>query len=229
MKERKPVIKSWAEDDRPREKLLSKGAIALSNAELLALLIGSGNRDLSALDLMQKVLTSCNQSLETLSQWSPSQFKAFKGLGDAKISTIQAAFELGRRRNIEQSTPIAIKSPKDIFLLFNPLLGHLTTEEFWILLLNQAGKVIDKKSISAGGIDGTYVDLRIILREALLAQATQLAIIHNHPSGNTTPSINDKSITTQIQKGCKMMNIHLIDHVIISKNKYFSFADESLL
>lgn len=223
-------INQWAAEDRPREKMMQKGAEALSDAELLAILIGSGNTEETAVTLMQRILASCGNDLNRLAKWEVRDFSRFKGMGPAKSITVMAALELGKRRK-QQERPerAAIRSSSDIYELFHPLLCDLPTEEFWVLLLNQAAKVIDKVRISRGGIDQTAADVRSILREALLQRATQIAIVHNHPSGNTRPSNDDRRLTEQMNKAALTMNIHLIDHVIVTDGKYYSFNDEGLL
>lgn len=227
MKTDKLSINQWAEEDRPREKMISKGIHTLSDAELLGILIGSGNRDESAVELMRRVLASCNNNLNELGKWTFSNFSPFKGLGPAKATTVMAALELGKRRNVQNIIERKqINQSRDIYELFHPVMCDLPQEEFWILLLNQSNKIIDKIRISTGGIDGTYADVRTILREALLQRATGLAICHNHPSGNPTPSRPDKQLTTAIGQGAKTMNIRLIDHVIVCDGNYYSFADE---
>ncbi|AVM53194.1 DNA repair protein RadC [Bacteroides zoogleoformans] len=223
-------INQWAEEDRPREKMMQKGAEALSDAELLAILIGSGNTEESAVALMQRVLAGCGNDLNRLSKWEVHDFARFKGLGPAKSITVMAALELGKRRKLQECSERAvIRSSADVYELFHPLLCDLATEEFWVLLLNQASKVIDKVRISRGGIDQTTADVRTILREALLRRATQIILVHNHPSGNTRPSMDDKRLTEQVKKGAQTMNIHLADHVVVTDGHYYSFSDEGML
>lgn len=223
-------INQWAEEDRPREKMMMKGAESLSDAELLAILIGSGNTEESAVTLMQRVLAGCDNDLNRLGKWEVRDFSRFKGLGPAKSIAIMAALELGKRRKLqERAERAAIRSSEDIYELFHPLLCDLAIEEFWVLLINQAGKMIDKVRISRGGIDRTSADVRTILREALLRHATQIALIHNHPSGNPHPSAEDKCLTELIKKAAQTMNIRLTDHVIVTDGKYYSFNDEGLL
>lgn len=226
----KLTINQWALEDRPREKMMLKGAEALSDAELLAILIGSGNTEESAVSLMQRTLASCDNDLNKMGKWEVRDFSRFKGLGPAKSITILAALELGKRRKLQETSQRAtIRSSKDIYELFHPLLCDLAYEEFWVLLLNQASKVIDKVRISRGGIDQTTADVRSILREALLQRATQIALIHNHPSGNPRPSADDQRLTQHVQKGAQTMNIRLIDHVIVTDGKYYSFNDEGTI
>lgn len=223
-------INQWAAEDRPREKMMMKGAEALSDAELLAILIGSGNTEESAVSLMQRTLASCHNDLNQLGKWEIQDFARFKGLGPAKSLTIMAALELGKRRKLQERQERAVvRSSKDIYEIFHPLLCDLTTEEFWVLLLNRSARVIDKVRISRGGIDHTTADVRSILREALLQRAVQIALIHNHPSGNPEPSTDDKRLTQLVQKGSQTMNIHVIDHVIVTDGRYYSFNDEGML
>jgi DNA repair protein RadC len=223
-------INKWAIEDRPREKMMMKGAEALSDAELLAILVGSGNQDESAVELMRRMLDSCGNDLNELARWDVHDFSSFKGLGPAKSLTLMAALEIGRRR---AATPAkerrAVRCSKDIYDIFRTKLMDLPYEEFWVLLLNQSNKVIDKVRVSSGGIAGTYVDVRLVLREAILRHATQIAVVHNHPSGNNQPSSEDRSLTQRISKSGETMNIRLLDHVIICESCYYSFADEGTL
>ncbi len=227
---KKLTINQWAIEDRPREKMMLKGAETLSDAELLAILIGSGNTEESAVTLMQRALACCNNDLNQLGKWEVRDFSRFKGLGPAKSVTIMAALELGKRRKQQERPEHAVvRSAKDIYEIFHPLLCDLTNEDFWVLLLNQAALIIDKVRISRGGIDRTTADVRSVLREALLQRATQLVLVHNHPSGNPHPSTDDRQLTELIQKGAQTMNIRLIDHVIITDGQYYSFNDEGIL
>ena len=223
-------INQWAEEDRPREKMMQKGADALSDAELLGILIGSGNTDESAVSLMQRILAACDNNLNQLAKWEVRDFARFKGMGPAKSITVMAALELGKRRNLQtQLERPVIRSSADIYQLFHPLLCDLPAEESWVLLLNQAGKVIDKVRVSQGGIGQTVVDVRTVLREALIKRATQIALIHNHPSGNVQPSLDDIRLTQILQKAAQTMSIRLLDHVIVTDGGYFSFNDEGRL
>ena len=223
-------INHWAEEDRPREKMMRKGAEALSIAELLAILIGSGTTEDSAVSLMQKVLSRCDNNINTLGKWSLNDFTSFKGLGPAKGITIMAALELGKRRAMQEPIERAvIKESSDIYNIFHPLLCDSPQEEFWLLLLNQAAKVIDKVRISQGGIDQTTVDVRSVMREAILVRATQIAMVHNHPSGNLKPSNEDINITNKIKKASDLLNIRLIDHVIVTDGNFYSFHDHGLI
>ena len=226
----KLTIRQLAEEDRPREKMMTKGSKALSDAELIAILIGSGNADESAVTLSQRMLASCSGDLNSLGKWGLENFCTFKGMGPAKSLTVMAALELGRRRKLqERKERTRITSSVDIYELFHPLMADLPTEEFWVLLLNRSNRVIDKVRISSGGIDQTTADVRTILREALLARATQMVLIHNHPSGNIQPSQEDKRITERIKGAGHLMNISVIDHVIVTDGAYYSFNDEGIL
>ena len=210
--------------------MMQKGAEALTDAELLAILIGSGNTEESAVSLMQRVLAEAGNNLHHLGKWQVRDFARFKGLGPAKSISIMAALELGKRRTLqERPERPTMRSSKDIYDLFHPLLCDLATEEFWVLLLNQAARVIDKIRISRGGLDQTTADVRTILREALLARATQLALVHNHPSGNTQPSPDDTRLTQAVRDAARLMNIRVLDHVIVADGDYYSFNDEGRL
>ena len=223
-------INQWAEEDRPREKMMQKGAEALSEAELLAILIGSGNAEESAVSLMQKILASCGNNLNTLSKWELHDYTAFKGMGPAKSITIMAALELGKRRAMQNPVErMTIKSSTDIYNIFHPILCDLPYEEFWLLLMNQSAKVIAKIRISQGGIDQTAVDIRSIMREAILRFATQIAVVHNHPSGSVSPSHQDKVLTQNIKRAAQTLNIRLTDHVIVTDGLYYSFNDQGAL
>ncbi|MCD8292539.1 MAG: DNA repair protein RadC [Prevotellaceae bacterium] len=226
----KLTINQWAEEDRPREKMMQKGAQALSDAELLAILIGSGNREESAVALMQRVLERCGNDLHQLGKWEVEEFARFKGLGPAKSITIMAALELGKRRNLQQHTQRAVvRSSKVIYELFHPLLCDLPTEELWVLLMNNKSKVIDKVCVSSGGLEGTLADVRTILREALLHRATQIALVHNHPSGSSRPSPADRLFTVKVKQAAEAMDIILSDHLVLTDGDYYSFADEGAL
>lgn len=223
-------IKEWAEEDRPREKMLSKGVCVLSDAELLAILIGSGNTEETAVELTRRILASCNNNLNELGKKSIAELCAFKGIGEAKAISITAALELGKRRKLSDvQERQRIGCSKDIYELFHPLLCDLPTEEFWAVFLNQANKVIDKTKISTGGITETAADVRSILREALLKRATSLILCHNHPSGNPHPSISDDRLTHKINQAARVMDIMLCDHLIVCDGTYYSYADEGKL
>ena len=219
-------INQWAKEDRPREKMADLGTEALSNAELLAILIGSGSTDESAVDLMKKVLNDCNNSLNTLGKKTIHDLCEYKGIGEAKAITILAACELGKRRQAEtpEERPDLGTATK-IYRHMHHLMQDLDVEEFWVLLMNQHYRLIKKVRISHGGITETAVDIRIIFREAVLANATILAVCHNHPSGNLTPSRADEELTKSIQRACELMRIHFMDHVIVTDGQYYSFHE----
>ena len=220
-------INQWAEEDRPREKMMLHGVSALSNAELLAILIGSGNTEDSAVELMRKVLADYHNNLSELGKASIDELCRFKGIGPAKAITILAASELGKRRKeegVEERRNIL--SSKDVYECLYPLMCDLPTEECWVLLLNQASKLIDKVKISAGGLSATAVDVRCILREALLKRASAIALCHNHPSGSIRPSREDDLLTKQVAQASECMNIRFVDHVILTDGAFYSYADE---
>jgi DNA repair protein RadC len=223
-------IKNWSVEDRPREKLIKKGVSSLSNAELLAILLGSGTRNITAVELAKSILHQAENNLGTLGKTSLIELLKIKGVGEAKAISILAALELGRRRNFsEPPEKSKITSSHDAFNVFQPLLGDLPHEEFWILLLNRSNKIIEKYRISQGGISGTVIDTRLILKKALDKLASGIILCHNHPSGNKKPSEADKSITYKIQKAAKVMDISLLDHIIVADKDYFSFADNNLM
>jgi DNA repair protein RadC len=223
-------IKNWSQDDQPREKLLYKGKAALSDAELVAILIGSGNRDESAVDLCKRILSSTNNNLSALGKLSISQLMEFKGIGEAKAITIIAALELGRRRRGEEALEKKkITSSSAVFELMQPVIGELEHEEFWIIYVNNSNKVIQKSQLSKGGITGTLVDVRLVLKTALEVGATGLILAHNHPSGTLKPSEADKQITQKLKQAAQSLDIKVLDHLIITEKAYFSFADENLL
>ena len=228
MKE-KLSIKNWASEDRPREKLLAKGSRDLSDAELLAILIGSGSVDESAVELSRRILNSVKNDLDGLGKCTTNDLMKFKGIGEAKAINIIAALELGRRRKETNSPKALIKSSKDAFLYMSPLLEDLPHEEFWILLLSSSNTLIDRTMISRGGLSGTIIDIRIIIKAAIEKLACSLILCHNHPSGNITASEKDRNITVKIKEAAALMNIQVVDHIIIGLKQYFSFADEGLL
>ena len=222
----KLTIANWSEDDQPREKLRDKGPEALSNAELLAILIGSGTPGTSAVELMQTVLNSCNNNLNTLGKKTIRELMEFKGIGEAKAITILAACELGKRRQMEKAEERPdLGTATKIYNHMHPVLQDCDVEEFWLLLMNQNHRLIKQLRISHGGITETAVDIRIIMREAVLANATILAVCHNHPSGNLRPSSHDNDLTTQLQHACQLMRLHLMDHLIITDGAYFSYRE----
>jgi DNA repair protein RadC len=219
-------IKAWAEDDRPREKFLLKGKQSLSNTELLAILIATGTKNESAVDLARKILQLTNDNLNELGKLSINDLKKVKGIGEAKAITIAAALELGRRRKDEDAKQIEIvKTSREVFNYFEPLLADLPHEEFWILLLARNRKVIARIKISEGGIAGTVVDTKIIFKHAIENLASYIVLCHNHPSGNLQPSAADIQITKNLKNAAKLLDIDIVDHIIIGNNKYYSFAD----
>jgi DNA repair protein RadC len=223
-------IKNWSQDDQPREKLLHKGKSALSDAELVAILIGSGNREESAVALCKRILASVDNNLSTLGKLSIKQLTEFKGIGGAKAITIVAALELGRRRRGEEALEKQkITSSHSVFELMQPIIGELEHEEFWIIYLNNSNKVIQKNQLSKGGITGTLVDVRLVLKNALECGATGLVLAHNHPSGTLKPSEADKQITQKLKLAAQSLDLKVLDHLIITEKAYFSFADEILL
>ena len=223
-------IKFLAEDDRPREKFLLKGKNSLSDAELLAIIMGSGNREDSAVELGRKILNSVGNNWHNLSLLQISDLMKFKGIGEAKAISIAVALEIGRRR-ASQEVPekVQITNSQESYKILLPYLSDLQTEEFWAIYLNQNNRVLGKNKLSSGGINQSVVDVRILFKSALDHLATGIIIAHNHPSGNLKPSSEDLKITKQISEGGKILNIQLLDHLIIAQNAYFSFADENLL
>ena len=221
-------ITNWSEDDRPREKLMLKGKSALSDAELIAILIGSGSRNESAVDLSKRILASVD-NLNVLGKMSISQLMNFKGIGEAKAITIISALELGRRRRAEDAVElIKITSSKRVFEIMQPIIGELPHEEFWVLFLNNSNKVISKSQLSKGGISGTIVDVRLVFKLALENGATGLILCHNHPSGNLQPSDADRKITKKIKLAGDSLDVKVLDHLIITETKYYSFVDEGI-
>lgn len=219
-------INQWAEEDRPREKLIAHGAETLSNAELLAIIIGSGNTDESAVELMRKILDKYQNKLGLLSKCTLQDLCQFKGIGTAKAVSILACAELGRRRREEKAEErITIRSSKDVYEFFYTSLCDLPYEESRLLFLNPAGQVIDTVRLSRGGISSTTVDIRCVLREALIRNATSIILCHNHPTGNASPSDGDDQITSALYKACGVMQIKFLDHIILCDGKYFSYAD----
>jgi DNA repair protein RadC len=223
-------IKYWAEDDKPREKLMLKGKSALSDAELVAILIGSGSRNESAVELSRRILSSVDNNLNALGKLSISQLTTFKGIGEAKAISIVAAMELGRRRRGEDALELLkITSSKMIFEMMQPIIGELSHEEFWVIYLNNSNKVISKSQLSKGGITGTIVDVRLVFKTALEMGATGVILCHNHPSGTLKPSDADKQITKKLKLAGESLDIMVLDHLIVTENHYFSFMDEGIL
>ena len=222
-------ISQWAEDDKPREKLMLKGKQVLSDAELLAILIGSGSRNESAVDLSKRIISSV-ANLKALGKMSLKQLMEFKGIGEAKAVTILAAMELGRRRGSEDELILdKISSSKSVFDIKHPIIGDLMHEEFWVLYLNNSNKVMYKSQLSKGGITGTVVDSRIVFKTAFEQNAVHIILCHNHPSGILQASDADKQITKKIKEAGKMLDINVLDHIIITENSYLSFADDGML
>lgn len=229
-KYRKLSIRDWALEDRPREKLVANGISSLSNAELLAIIIGSGTRTDTAVELSKKVLNMVSNNLHELGKMDLASLKKIPGIGPARAMAIISCIELGRRRNTSgRPTEKKISGSKDVFELFHPLLGDLNHEEFWILLLSRSNRVLDRVRISQGGISGTIIDTRIILKNAVDRLSSSIILCHNHPSGNLKPSDADIRITNKLKDSAQIMDINLIDHIIVADNSYFSFADEGLL
>lgn len=230
MKTRLSGIQAWAEEDRPREKLLLKGKANLTDAELLAILFNTGTRNKTAIDLAREILSEANQDLNRLARFTVQEFKSVGGIGEAKAITIIAALELGRRREkTEIKDKKVISSSKEVFDFFKPVLGELPFEEFWILVLNRANKVLVARKISEGGVAGTVADPKRIFKQVLDDGGCQFIAVHNHPSGVTKPSEADIRLTKKLSEGGLLLDISLLDHVIIAETGYFSFADEGIL
>lgn len=223
-------IKHWSEDDQPREKLLYKGKSVLSDAELIAILIGSGSRNESAVDLCKRILQQNNNHLHQLQKQTVQQLMQFKGIGEAKAVSIVAALELAKRLQLSQTKELTkIGSSEDVYRVMQPLIGDLPHEEFWVLLLNNSNKIIYKLQLSKGGLTQTIVDVRLIFKTVLEHLATALILVHNHPSGQLNPSMADKDITRKIKEAGVTLDIKLLDHLIVTQRAHFSFADEGIL
>lgn len=224
------AINNWAEADRPREKLERLGANALSDAELLAILIGSGTANESAVDLMKRILKDCNNNLNTLGKLSLHHLEEYKGIGPAKAITILAACELGKRRQRAkvEDAPL-LNSAEAIYNYMHTTIQDLDIEEGWILMMKQNFRLIEAKRISIGGLTMAPIDIRLMMKEALMKNTTILAFCHNHPSGNTSPSHEDDLLTTRIQKACELLSIHFADHVVLTDGKYYSYREEGRL
>ena len=226
----KTSIKGWAEDDRPREKLLNKGPAALSNAELIAILIGSGNQKESAVELSKRILNEVSDNLAELARLTLGDLQKYKGIGEAKAITIAAALELGRRRSTSNlNDKPQVKDSKTAFILFQKGLGDLNYENFCVLLLNRANKVLKAVKISDGGITGTVVDPRKVFKIALDNNATSIILGHNHPSGQLTPSDADIQLTKKMKQAGEMLDLPVLDHIIVGDGNYYSFADEGIM
>lgn len=231
MEESKPkrTIKEWPLDERPREKAIKNGISTLSNSELMAILIGSGTADESAVELMRKVLASCNDSIARLSRLTVDDLCLFKGIGPAKALTIVAACELWKRREGDDITRTKyIKSSLDLFNYFHHKLCDQNVEQCHVLLLNNKNGVIDSALIGSGGLTATTVDIRLVMREALVKRATAMALCHNHPSGNPNPSREDNELTKNLRDACRVMNIRFLDHIIVAGDRYYSYNDEGI-
>ncbi len=223
---KKLTIKSWALDDRPREKLIAKGKSSLSNAELIAILIGSGNRQETAVELSKRILQSVNGNIHELAKMSVEKLVSFRGIGAAKAIAILTALELGKRREQQLGAEIVkIGNSKDVYTLMKPILANKNYEEFWIVYLNNANKVLAKQLSSRGGITSTIVDVRLLFKRALELSAVGIIVCHNHPSGNMDPSTSDRKLTEKIKEAGRSLDIQLLDHLIIGEKSYFSFAD----
>ncbi len=224
------AINNWAEADRPREKLERLGANALSDAELLAILIGSGTANESAVDLMKRILKDCNNNLNTLGKLSLHRLEEYKGIGPAKAITILAACELGKRRQRAkvEDAPL-LNSAEAIYNYMHTIIQDLDIEEGWILMMKQNFRLIEAKRISIGGLTMAPIDIRLMMKEALMKNTTILAFCHNHPSGNTSPSHEDDLLTTRIRKACELLSIHFADHVVLTDGNYYSYREEGRL
>lgn len=226
----KLTIANWSPDDQPREKLRDKGAQTLSNAELLAILVGSGTTGMSAVELMQKILSDCRNNLNTLGKMTIRELMAYKGVGEAKAITILAACELGKRRQLEKAEERPeLSTATRVYNHMHPMMQDLDVEEFWVLYLNQAHRLIKKMRIAHGGISEVSVDVRIIMREAVLCNATIIVACHNHPSGNVSPSRQDDALTQQLKKASDVMRLCLMDHLIVTDGQYFSYYETGRL
>lgn len=223
-------IKNWNEDDRPREKMLLKGRVALSDAELVAILISSGSRNESAVSLSQRILASVDNNLSELGRLSIAQLTKFKGIGTAKAISIAAATELGRRRRTGEALERKkITSSNSVFEFIQPVIGELPHEEFWVLYLNNSNKIIKSSQLSKGGITGTVVDVRLAFKEAIQLGAVGIILAHNHPSGTLKPSQADIQLTKKLKIAGDSLDIKVLDHLIVTEKAYFSFADENML
>ncbi len=223
-------IKSWALDDRPREKLMQKGKTVLSHAELVAILIGSGNRDESAVALSKRILGSVDNDLNALAKLSIEELMKFKGIGEAKAISIVTALEFGKRRQFEDKKTVSkINSSRDVYIIMQPLIADLQHEEFWVLFLNNSNKVLAKSQLSKGGLTATLVDVRLLFKRAIELSSVGVIVCHNHPSGKLQPSNSDIELTHKIKEAGKTLDIKLLDHLIITEKAYFSFADKGIL
>jgi len=223
-------ITDWAVEDRPREKMIQYGTSSLSDAELLGILISSGTREKSAVDLGRELLAIVNNNLNTLGKLTLADLTKIHGIGNARAVTIAAALELGRRRKLAEIPEVVqIKCSKDVADIFQPILSDLLHEEFWILFLNRSNRVISRMKLSQGGISGTVTDVRLVMKKAIETLASGIIVCHNHPSGNLNPSESDSKITQKIKDAGNLLDIQLLDHLIISDKDYYSFADNGLI
>lgn len=223
-------IKDWAVEDRPREKLIRKGIASLSDSEILALLIGSGTKNETAVELSKRILNGVNNNLNEMGKLSIHDLRKYKGIGEAKAIAIAAAMELGKRRKLSEIiNRKRITSSKDVFERFQPRLEDLPHEEFWVVYLNRSNRIIDEQKISQGGVSGTVTDVRIILKQAVEKLATGIILCHNHPSGNIRPSKADSNITQKLKNASAYLDIQVLDHIILGQDKYYSYADEGLI
>lgn len=226
----KQSIKNWNEDDRPREKMALKGKSSLSDAELLAIIMGSGNREESAVELAKRILQTVNNNWNELAKYSITDLCKFKGVGEAKAISIITALEIGRRRNTQEVLERAkITSSNDAATILQQQIGDLPTEEFWVMFLNQGNRIIKTEQISRGGITQTSVDVRIVFKRAIELMATAIILSHNHPSGNLNPSESDKNLTRKFSEAAKYLDLQVLDHIIVTQKSYFSFADEGFM
>jgi len=223
-------IKDWSENDRPREKLSLNGSASLSDAELIAILIGSGNRQMSAVELSRLILNHADNSLDKLGKLSIKELMKFKGIGEAKAISITAAMELGKRRAVElPTTRPVITCSDDAYKVLQPIIGDLPHEEFWILYVNNSNKVLARHQISKGGFTGTMVDTRIVFQKAVEESAVAMILAHNHPSGKLIPSMDDKHLTQKLIEAGKLMDVKVLDHLIVTSDSFYSFADHNLI
>lgn len=224
------ALTTWAVEERPREKVMANGIQFLSDTELLAILLGSGTRNMTAVELARLMLKGVGNSLQLLGRQGVGDLVRIKGVGPAKAITVLAAMELGRRRaGMQHTEKIPVKSSETVYKVFHPILGDLEHEEFWLLMLNRANRILGRFKVSQGGLSGTVIDTRIILKKALDNLASSIIVCHNHPSGNKQPSDADVKITEKLKKAAEILEIKLLDHVIIADKSYFSFADEGLI
>ncbi len=226
----KNSIKSWAKEDRPRERFMLNGVKSLTNSELIAILLRSGTKESSAVDLSKKLLDLANNNLNSLGKLDIHDFTNIKGIGPTKAITLMSALELGRRRKTEMpEEKLTVKNSQSMYNIVSPLLSDLKHEEFWVVHLNRANRVISKQRISQGAVSGTIVDIRIIIKQAVNILSSSIIICHNHPSGNLNPSKPDSDLTKKIKSACSYFDIQLLDHIIVGDNQYYSFADNGIL